>query len=50
MYSAASVINAGFCFCVDFGVEQAVPIDGLDSSAIASKLEDLVHKGESMPR
>ncbi|KAL3149070.1 hypothetical protein ABBQ32_001914 [Trebouxia sp. C0010 RCD-2024] len=34
----------------DFGVEHAVPIDGLDSKTIASKLQDLVKKGEGMPR
>ena len=33
----------------DFGVEHAVPINGLDSNAIASKLEHLVKKGENMP-
>ena len=38
------------CYVADFGIEHAVPIDGLDSNAIASKLEDLVKKGENMPR
>ena len=35
---------------VDFGAERSVPVNGLDSDAISSKLEDLVKKGESMPR
>ena len=43
-------ISANICFCADFGVEQSVSINGLDSNAISSKLEDLVKKGESMPR
>ena len=34
----------------DFGVERSVPINGLDSNAISSKLEELVKKGENMPR
>ena len=34
----------------DFGVERSVTINGLDSNAISSKLEELVKKGESMPR
>ncbi|KAL0035912.1 hypothetical protein WJX77_007660 [Trebouxia sp. C0004] len=34
----------------DFGVERSVPINGLDSDAILSKLQELVKKGESMPR
>ena len=34
----------------DFGVEHSVPINGLDSNTINSKLEELVKKGESMPR
>ncbi len=34
----------------DFGVEEAVSVEGLDKAAIAKKLEALVKKGESMPR
>ncbi len=34
----------------DFGVEHSVSINGLDSNAISSKLEELVKKGEGMPR
>ena len=34
----------------DFGVEEAVTVDGLDKAAITQKLEQLVKKGESMPR
>lgn len=34
----------------DFGVEHSIPINGLDSSAITSKLQELVKTGESMPR
>ena len=34
----------------DFGVEHSVPINGLDSNTINSKLEELVKTGESMPR
>ena len=34
----------------DFGVEEAVSVEGLDKAGISSKLEQLVKKGESMPR
>ena len=34
----------------DYGVEEAVSIDGIDQSAITQKLKDLVVKGESMPK
>ena len=34
----------------DFGVEEAVSVEGLDKGAIAKKLEELVKKGETMPR
>ena len=34
----------------DFGVEEAVSVEGLDKGAIAKKLEQLVKKGETMPR
>ena len=34
----------------DFGVEHSVPINGLDNNTINAKLEELVKKGESMPR
>ena len=38
-------------FCLpDFGKEESVSIDGLDKASIAKKLEELVKKGESMPR
>lgn len=43
-------VTATKYFYADFGVEQSVSINGLDSNAISSKLEDLVKKGESMPR
>ena len=49
--SAATYIRDLTCCCpADFGTEHTVPINGLDSNAISSKLEDLVKKGESMPR
>lgn len=35
---------------VDYGVEESVSIDALDSSAITKKLEELVLKGETMPK
>ena len=38
------VINA------DFGVEHSVPLTGMDASGVDKALEDLVKKGESMPR
>lgn len=34
----------------DYGVEEAVSIDDLDTSAITQKLKELVTKGESMPK
>ncbi len=34
----------------DFGVEEAVSVEGLDKASISKKLEELVKKGESMPR
>ncbi|KAK9820457.1 hypothetical protein WJX72_010571 [[Myrmecia] bisecta] len=34
----------------DYGVEQNVPVEGLDKAAITKELEKLVKKGESMPR
>lgn len=34
----------------DFGTEEAVSVEGLDKAAITKKLEELVKKGESMPR
>ena len=34
----------------DYGVEQAVPVNGLDSQAIESKLQELIQHGESLPR
>ena len=34
----------------DFGVEEAVSVEGLDKGSISKKLEELVKKGESMPR
>ena len=34
----------------DYGVEEAVSIDGIDQSAITQKLKDLVTKGENMPK
>ena len=34
----------------DFGVEEAVSVEGLDKAAISKKLEELVKKGETMPR
>ena len=34
----------------DFGVESAVGIEGLGKNEIAKQLEDLVKRGESMPR
>ena len=34
----------------DFGAEHAVPLAGLDANAVSKALEDLVKKGESMPR
>ena len=46
----------GWHWCIDkscyadFGVEHAVPVNGLDSKAIESKLQELVEKGEQMPR
>ena len=38
------------CFIADYGVEQAVPVNGLDSKAIESKLQELIERGESLPR
>ena len=34
----------------DFAQEESVSIDGLKKSEIAKALEELVKKGESMPR
>jgi hypothetical protein len=34
----------------DYGVEKAVSVQGLDSGAIATKLQDLVKAGEALPR
>lgn len=34
----------------DFGVEEAVSVEGLDKATISKKLQELVKKGESMPR
>lgn len=34
----------------DYGVEEAVSINDLDSSAITQKLKELSAKGESMPK
>ncbi|KAK9907539.1 hypothetical protein WJX75_005564 [Coccomyxa subellipsoidea] len=34
----------------DFGVEEAVSVEGLDKGTVSKKLEELVKKGESMPR
>lgn len=34
----------------DYGIEEAVSIDGIDKGAISRKLEELVKKGESMPK
>ena len=40
-----------YCDCfADFGVEHAVPVNGLDSQAIESKLQELIKRGESLPR
>lgn len=38
------------CPCPDFGVEEAVKVDGLSKADIGKQLEALVKKGESMPR
>ena len=32
----------------DYGVEEAVSIDGIDKGAITKKLEELVKKGETL--
>lgn len=41
----------GYCDCfADFGVEHAVPVNGLDSQSIESKLQELIKRGESLPR
>jgi len=34
----------------DYGVEEAVSIDGIDKGAISKKLEELVKKGETMEK
>jgi NADH dehydrogenase (ubiquinone) 1 alpha subcomplex subunit 2 len=34
----------------DFGVEESVSVEGLDKAGITKKLEELVKKGDSMPR
>ncbi|KAK9863091.1 hypothetical protein WJX84_000885 [Apatococcus fuscideae] len=34
----------------DFGVEHSVPLTGLDANGVSKALEELVQKGESMPR
>lgn len=34
----------------DFGVEEAVKVEGLSKADIAKQLEALVKKGETMPR
>ena len=38
------------CCLVDFGKEETVAIDNLDKAEISKRLEELVKKGESMPR
>lgn len=37
-------------FLADYGVESAVPIEGLAKNDITKHLEELVKRGESMPR
>jgi len=32
----------------DYGVEEAVSIDGIDKGAITKKLEELIKKGETL--
>ncbi len=34
----------------DFGVETAVSVEGMDRASITKKLEELVKRGETMPR
>ena len=34
----------------DFGAETAVSVEGMDKAGIAKQLEELVKRGESMPR
>lgn len=34
----------------DFGAETAVSVEGMDKAGITKKLEELVKRGESMPR
>ena len=36
--------------CADFGVEEAVKVEGLSKADVAKQLEALVKKGETMPR
>lgn len=45
-----SGIQARMIARYDYGVEEAVSIDGIDQSAITQKLKDLVIKGETMPK
>jgi hypothetical protein len=34
----------------DFGVEKSVSVQGVDSSAVLTKLQELIKAGEAMPK
>ena len=34
----------------DFGVEESVPLEGLSMADVESRLQDLIKKGDKMPR